>query len=57
MFCAGDAWAAGFLYGFIRGLPLEECGSIAAIMGAETVRHVGPLIPDAAWAELRRRIP
>jgi sugar/nucleoside kinase (ribokinase family) len=54
---AGDAWAAGFLYGFIRGLPLDECGSIASIMGSETVRHVGPLIPDAAWPELRRRIP
>jgi sugar/nucleoside kinase (ribokinase family) len=53
---AGDAWAAGFLYGFIRGLPLDECGALASIMGSETVRHVGPLIPDAAWAETRRRI-
>ena len=53
---AGDAWAAGFLYGFVKGLPLEKCGAIASIMGAETVRHLGPLIPDSAWAEVRKRI-
>lgn len=53
---AGDAWAAGFLYGYIRSLPLDECGALASIMGSETVRHVGPLIPDAAWNEIRGRI-
>lgn len=52
---AGDAWAAGFLFGFIRGRPLGECGAMASIMGAETVRHLGPLIPDSAWAETRHR--
>jgi sugar/nucleoside kinase (ribokinase family) len=52
---AGDAWAAGFLFGFIRGRPLAECGSIASILGSETVRHLGPLIPAAAWEDVRRR--
>jgi sugar/nucleoside kinase (ribokinase family) len=52
---AGDAWAAGFLYGHLRGLPLARCGAIAAAMGSETVRHLGPLIPDRAWPEARRR--
>jgi sugar/nucleoside kinase (ribokinase family) len=52
---AGDAWAAGFLYGFLRGLPLPRCGAIASIMGSETVRHLGPLIPDGAWPDVRRR--
>jgi sugar/nucleoside kinase (ribokinase family) len=52
---AGDAWAAGFLYGFVRGLPLDKCGSVASIMGSETVRHLGPLIPDAAWPAVRLR--
>ncbi|HEY1792492.1 MAG TPA: adenosine kinase [Opitutaceae bacterium] len=46
---AGDAWAAGFLFGHVRGLPLARCGAIASVMGAETVRHVGPLIPEEAW--------
>jgi len=52
---AGDAWAAGFLYGFIRGRPLGECGAMASVMGAETVRHLGPLIPDSAWEAVRKR--
>ncbi len=53
---AGDAWAAGFLYGYVRGRPLAECGAMASVMGSETVRHLGPLIPDSAWATVRSRI-
>jgi len=53
---AGDAWAAGFLYGFINGRPLNECGALASIMGAETVRHLGPLIPDTAWSSVKKRL-
>jgi sugar/nucleoside kinase (ribokinase family) len=52
---AGDAWAAGFLFGHLRGRPLAACGAIASIMGSETVRHVGPMIPDSAWPEVKRR--
>jgi sugar/nucleoside kinase (ribokinase family) len=53
---AGDAWAAGFLYGYLRDRPLDECGGLASIMGSETVRHLGPLIPDSAWSAVRKRI-
>ena len=53
---AGDAWAAGFLYGFVRGRRLEECGALASVMGAETVRHLGPLIPDHAWPAVKKRL-
>ena len=52
---AGDAWAAGFLYGHLRGWPLPACGALASLMGAETVRHLGPIIPDASWAEVHAR--
>jgi sugar/nucleoside kinase (ribokinase family) len=52
---AGDAWAAGFLYGYVKGFPLSQCGAIASILGAETVRHLGPLVPDAAWAAVHKR--
>jgi sugar/nucleoside kinase (ribokinase family) len=52
---AGDAWAAGFLYGYLKNRPLDECGAIASILGSETVRHLGPLIPDSAWADVKRR--
>lgn len=46
---AGDAWAAGFLSGWLRDQPLPVCGRIASLLGAETVRHLGPIIPDALW--------
>ena len=53
---AGDAWASGFLYGYLRGRPLAESGALASRMGAETVRHLGPVVPESAWPEARRRI-
>ncbi len=46
---AGDAFAAGFLAGHLRGLALPACGRLAALLGAETVRHLGPLIPATSW--------
>jgi sugar/nucleoside kinase (ribokinase family) len=52
---AGDAWAAGFLFGYLRGWPLPECGALASLVGAETVRHLGPIIPDAHWQALHPR--
>ena len=52
---AGDAWAAGFLFGLLRGWPLPACGSLASLIGAETVRHMGPIIPDESWPDVHRR--
>jgi len=53
---AGDAWAAGFLFGHLRGRTLAQSGAIASIMGSETVRHLGPVIPESAWPDVKRRI-
>jgi len=39
---AGDLFAAGFLYGFTRDLPLTECARIGSIAAAEVISHVGP---------------
>jgi len=52
---AGDAWAAGFLSGHLRGWPLAASGALASLLGAETVRHLGPIIPDSDWAGVRPR--
>jgi sugar/nucleoside kinase (ribokinase family) len=52
---AGDAWAAGFLFGHLRGWPLPACGALASLIGAETVRHMGPIIPDEFWPDVHRR--
>lgn len=53
---AGDSWAAGFLAGHLRNMPLPYCGRIASVVGAETVRHTGPIIPDEHFENVVKRI-
>ncbi len=51
---AGDAWAAGFLYGYLRGYSLPASGALGSLLGGETVQHLGPVIPDMHWPRLRK---
>lgn len=51
---AGDAWAGGFLYGYLRGLSLASAGAIGSALGAECVQHLGPAIPEMHWTRLRQ---
>jgi sugar/nucleoside kinase (ribokinase family) len=48
---AGDLYAAGFLYGYTRGMDMEKCGQIAAMCAAEIISHVGAR-PEANLKEL-----
>lgn len=52
---AGDAWAAGFLYGYLKGWSLPASGALASLLGAETVMHMGPIIPQTHFDVLRPR--
>ena len=38
---AGDLYAAGFLYGLTRDLPLPICGDIGSLCAAEIISHIG----------------
>ena len=38
---AGDLFAAGFLFGHVRGLPLERCLKLGAICAGEVISHYG----------------
>ena len=38
---AGDLYAAGFLYGFSRGMDLATCGALGSLAAAEVISHVG----------------
>ncbi len=38
---AGDAYAAGFLFGLARGRPLNVCGRLGSIAAAEIISHYG----------------
>lgn len=50
---AGDLFAAGFLYGYTRDLPLVECAKLGSIAAAEVISHVGP----RPLVELRTLLP
>lgn len=50
---AGDAYAAGFLYGYTHGRSLEHCGRIASIAAAEVISHFGAR-PEVSLAALVR---
>jgi len=48
---AGDQYAAGFLFGLARGLPLPACGKLGSIAAAEVIGHWGPR-PETPLREL-----
>jgi sugar/nucleoside kinase (ribokinase family) len=50
---AGDAWAGGFLYGYLRGYSVAAAGALGSALGAECVQHLGPAIPEMHWGRLR----
>jgi len=51
---AGDLWAAGFLFGLVRGFSLEKCGEIASVCGYEVCQVVGAHIPEIGWQRIRK---
>lgn len=61
---AGDAFAAGFLYGILRGKELEECGHVGDIMARFSIGSIGARtgLPSLAqlsqtYEKLRGRSP
>ena len=48
---AGDLYAAGFLYGYTAGMPLDRCGELGALAAAEVISHVGAR-PDVPLSTL-----
>ena len=39
---AGDAYAAGFLYGYTEGMDLYKCGELGSIAAAQVIQIMGP---------------
>lgn len=50
---AGDAWAAGFLAGHLRGAALPAAGALGSLLGAECVQHLGASLPSVHWPRIR----
>jgi len=51
---AGDQFAAGFLYGYATGQPLETAGRMGCVAAAEVISHYGAR-PDADLKALFRK--
>ncbi len=50
---AGDLYAAGFLYGYTRGLSFADCGRLGSLAAAEVIGHVGAR-PEQPLKQLAR---
>jgi ribokinase len=51
---AGDAFAAGFLYGVVKGKGLEECGRLGDFVAKLSISHTGarqglPTAEELTW--------
>jgi sugar/nucleoside kinase (ribokinase family) len=53
---AGDLYAAGFLYGHIKGLDLETCGKMGAILAGRIIELFGAKMDESNWENLRQEI-
>lgn len=53
---AGDLYAAGFIYGLIKGYPFEKCGDIGSVMAGKTIEMIGPKMDKAKWNEVKEMI-
>jgi sugar/nucleoside kinase (ribokinase family) len=51
---AGDLFAAGFLFGHVRGLGFEHAGKLGALAAAEVIQHIGAR-PQVSLKELARQ--
>ena len=43
---AGDNFAAGFLFGLLQGLSLENCGKVASFVALKCIEKIGAHAPD-----------
>src|SRR6201992_249784 len=51
---AGDLFAAGFLFGMVRGASHENCGRLGALAAAEVIQHIGAR-PQTSLKELAKK--
>jgi ribokinase len=52
---SGDAFAAKFLYGFLKGNYLQQCGMLGDIMARFSITKIGDREDKPSLAELSQR--
>lgn len=53
---AGDLYASGFLYAYLKGAPLRKCAKIGNLLGSMVIQHQGAQIPEPLWPDIHKRI-
>lgn len=53
---AGDFYAAGFLYAYSQGKPLEVCGQAGSLMGSRIIEVVGADFSEEKWCQIKEEI-
>lgn len=53
---AGDLYAAGFLFGLIKGYSLDKCGAIGSLTSGKVVEVIGPKLEELKWKKILNSI-
>ncbi len=53
---AGDLYAAGFLYGLVKNLPLQKCGEIGTVLSGKVIEVIGAKMPASTWTTIKEMI-
>ncbi|HSG67810.1 MAG TPA: adenosine kinase [Bacteroidales bacterium] len=54
---AGDIYAAGFLYGLSKGLPLDKCGRTGSLLAGKIIEIIGPRLDEKSWESALSTLP
>jgi sugar/nucleoside kinase (ribokinase family) len=50
---AGDLYAAGFIYGLIKGYSLDKCGHVGSVLAGKTIEVIGPKMNQQQWETVK----
>lgn len=49
---AGDAYAAGFLYGYANNMPIDQCAKIGTLCATQVIEEIGAKISPERWQKI-----
>lgn len=53
---AGDAYAAGFLYGYANDMPLTRCAEIGTLCAGHVIEEIGAKITPDRWQKIHDKL-
>lgn len=53
---AGDLFASGFIYGYLKGMPLCKCARLGNLLGSTVVTVNGAEIPKHLWEKIENHL-